>query len=181
MKFNTTTNVLFFATLVVSVFATLVSGCGDSKPKAIEALAVTSIAEQSSEIAARLAEQKTANEATSVAESIALDKRRMVSAIQEPVALWMAQYEKLSGKKAHEIEPFILQMRAIRSGMTSVATSACTEPKRNIIAGAMDQFLSQMAEFKSVKGEVSDEFNNRMGQTVAIVVDTSSALSQCAL
>lgn len=165
--------------ICVAVLVLLVA-CGESKPVAIEAVPVTSIEQQNREIAERLALQKGANETKATAEAEANDRRRMVAAVQEPTARWITAYEKISGKRANEIESMTVEMQAARAELASASTSICTDPKRAQVLAGMDQVTALINEFKSSNGNVDAEFSSRLGNAAAGVSNASSAAATCA-
>jgi hypothetical protein len=164
--------------ICVALLAALVA-CGENKPVAVEAVPVTSIEQQNREIAERLAQQKGANEAKATAEAEANDRRRMVAGVQEPTARWIAAYQKISGKRASEIEPMMAEMQAARADLASTSTSPCTDPKRVQVLASMDQVTVLINEFKSSNGNVDAEFPNRIGAAAASVSNASSAVAAC--
>ena len=164
--------------ICVALLAVL-AACGENKPVAVEAVPVTSIEQQNREIAERLAAQKGANEIKSTAEAEANDRRRMVAGVQEPTARWIAAYEKISGKKANEIEPMMAEMQAARADVASTSTSPCTDPKRAQVLAGMDQVTALINEFKSSNGNVDADFSSRLGNAASSVSNASSATAAC--
>lgn len=156
------------------------AGCGESKPVALTAEPVTSIEAQNRDIAERLAAQKAANETKSTAEAEAADRRRTVTALQEPTARWLASYEKLSGKLSSEMDPIISELQTIRAELANASTSICTDPKRSVILSGMDQVNTLMAEFKSKNGIVDASFSSRLSSAAESVLNASGAVAACA-
>jgi hypothetical protein len=155
------------------------AACGENKPVAVVADPVTSIEQQNRDIAARLAAQKGANETKSAAEAEVTDRRRLVAAVQEPTARWIAVYEKIGGKRANEIDALLTEMQAIRAELASASTSTCTDPKRAAIISGMDQVSALMAEFKSTNGNVDASFSSRIGSAAESILNAAGAVAAC--
>jgi hypothetical protein len=165
--------------LIFALLISIVAGCGDKQPAAVEAAPITSVEQQNREIAERLAAQKSANEAKANAEGQVAERLRFVNLVQEPVTRWRAAFDKLPGKKPSEMDPIVSEMQSIRSELASVSTSSCTEPKLSTVLTSMDQVSTLLAEFKSANGEVKADFSTRLGDAASRVANASGALGEC--
>jgi HAMP domain-containing protein len=164
----------------VAIFASLfLVACSEEKPRQLEAAPVTSVQQQSREIAERFnAEMATQAKAAEV-EATKRSRNELVEAVQKPLDKWGELYAQLPGKQAKEINDLAAQMRAIRSEMEAIATNGCTFEARAKIFRGMDDIHAMLGEFNKLTPAGNDSFAVRMGTAEAIAREGARDLLGC--
>jgi len=153
----------------VPILLLLLAACGDDKPKAVNAVAVTTVEQLNREVSARLEQQKGAAEKVELAKAEVADRLRFTEVLQGPLDKWGELYGQLPGKQPKEVVEIGAKMLAIRAEMSATPTTPCTFSAREKIFRGMDQVNAVLEAFKGIQGAVPEELSIKLGigETVA--------------
>lgn len=159
---------------------TVLAGCAEEKPKAVEAVPLTSVQQQSREIAERfdatMTEQQKANDMAAAAK----DRVLLIEAIQAPLDRWGELYSALPGKQPKEVADLAARMREIRTNMEAIATNSCSFSAREKMFRGMDDIHGLIGEFgKTAPGAATDSLATRIGTAEAVVREGARDLLSC--
>jgi hypothetical protein len=157
----------------------LLVACGEEKPKAVEAVPVTSAVQLSAEIEKRLDEQKAARDRAAIAATEQADRERLVGALQDPLDKWGNFYYALPGKTQKEVTEIAAKMQALRAEMAITPTNSCTGAAREVIFQGMDQVHAVLRDFATAPPSANEELARRMGIGEGIARRGSGDLQSC--
>jgi len=139
---------------LIPILLLLLVACGDDKPKAVIASAVTTVEQMIREISGKLDAQKAAAEKVELAKAEAADKARFVAVLQGPLDQWNERFYRINGGTLREMIELGKQMQVFRNEMSAVPTTLCTAVPRDTIVGGMEIVLAIIAGVEASKGEV---------------------------
>jgi len=158
------------------------AGCGDKPaPRAEVPVESASDARRNDErdIAARLAEQKAANDSAYQAERARNERNQMVDTFNAVARRWGQTLNEASRTGRSDMAPMISKLEAVKAEAEAMAVNDCTGKARGTLVSAMSAAIEAFTMFSKETGDGSAATQQKLVQSSELLLASEREFDTC--